>query len=158
MWAIRAGSAAKAEQLISASHWSQIKSMKNIRLKKMQAMLSKPAAGGRQLIGLCFCLSENTELTSAWEALARDSPYRIGGVKQRFRICWPHWPDLCSSTTTCPTNSSWWEEVLHQWNEQQQESPRIWPFYSNHSHCLGLLSTVCLLEKHLSSSCCEGKE
>lgn len=42
-------------------------------------MLSKPAAGGRQLIGLCFCLSENTELTSVWEALARDSPYRIGG-------------------------------------------------------------------------------
>lgn len=61
----------------------------------MQAMLSKPAAGGRQLIGLCFCLSENTELTSAWEALARDSPYRIGGQTKVPHLLTPlTWPVL----------------------------------------------------------------
>lgn len=42
-------------------------------------MLSKAAAGSRQLIGLCFSLLGNIELTSVWETLARDSPDRSGG-------------------------------------------------------------------------------
>lgn len=55
----------------------------------MQAMLSKPAAGSRQLIGLCFCLLENIELTSVWEALARDTPSRIGGQTKVLHLLTP---------------------------------------------------------------------
>ena len=72
-------------------------------------MLSKPAAGSRQLIGLCFSLLENIELNSEVHLPG------LGGLSP------VNLTDLCSAITARPTNSLWWEEALHQWDEQQQE-------------------------------------
>lgn len=105
--------------------------MKNIRVF-FQAMLSKPDAGSSQLIGLCYSLLENIEL---------NSEVHLPGLGVLSPV---NSTDLCSiTTTTRPTNSSWWEEILHQWDEQQQERERerkrarIWSFYPNHSHASG---------------------